>query len=161
MNRKKLSLTAGAIAKYTCTIVALASFLIPHHPVQAETAYPNTSLQIAQAQPKPLEPIKLKLTPQQVAQIRKIREQASGEMQGVLTDKQKQEIKSAIQAGKPPQQAYAGVNLSTQQKLRLRSIMISSQKNMESVLTPAQKKQVENYRKQVIQQQQVQQAPKK
>ena len=156
MNLNKLLLASGAIAKYICAIVALTSVIISYQPAQAKTTS-LTPQQIAQAKPKPPEPIQLKLTPQQITRIRDIRKNTRNEIQNVLTNKQKQEIQAAIAAGKPPQQAFASVNLSSQQKLRLRSIMISSQKNMESVLTPVQKQQIENYRKQVIQQQKLQQ----
>ena len=160
MNLNKLLLASGAIAKYICAIVALTSVIISYQPAQAKTTS-LTPQQIAQAKPKPPEPIQLKLTPQQIAKIREIRKNTQDAIKNVLTDKQKQKIQAAIASGKAPQQVFASVKLSTQQTSLLRSIMISSQKNMESVLIPAQKKQIEDYRQKVIQQQRLQQQQKK
>ncbi|MDJ0619408.1 MAG: hypothetical protein QNJ63_22135 [Calothrix sp. MO_192.B10] len=164
MNCKTLSQTTGAIAnyaKYTLTILAFTSFIIPLSSVRAETTSPN-SLHIAQAKPqsKSPEPPLLKLTPQQIEQIQKINQKARAEMQNVLTDKQKREIKTAIESGKPPRQVYASIKLSTQQQLRLQRIFVTSQQEKENVLTDSQKQKLAEYRKKV-RQQQLQQQQKK
>lgn len=161
MNCKKLSQTIGAVTKHILTILTFAYIIIPHSSVQAKTT--PVSVQIAQAKPnpKPPAPLKLNLTPQQITRIRKIREQARNDIQNVLTKKQKQQITTAIQAGQPPQRAFASIDLSNQQKLLLRNIMRSSQQNVENVLTASQKQQIQEYQKKIRQQQQLQQQPKK
>ncbi|MDJ0677642.1 MAG: hypothetical protein QNJ36_20040 [Calothrix sp. MO_167.B42] len=162
MNCKKLSKTTGVIAKYTLTILTFTSFIIPPSFAQAETTSPK-SQHIAQNQPKPKPPqtLKLNLTSGQKEQIRKISQKASADIQKVFTDKQKKAIDAAIKAGTPPQQAFASIKISDQQKLRLQQIMTSFQKDRFDVLTDAQKRQVNEYRKKMNQQQQLQQQQKK
>ncbi|WP_088241956.1 hypothetical protein [Calothrix rhizosoleniae] len=163
MNGKKLTKTTRAIAKYTLAILTFTSFIIPPSSVQAETIYPK-SLHIAQTatQQKLPQPPKIKLTDEQIAKIKKILEKRKVDMEGVLTDTQKQKIKAAIDAGQPPRQVYASIKLSNDQQLRLQQIYIASEKDKEDVLTESQKQQVNEYRKKVRQhRQKLQQQQKK
>ncbi|PMB19710.1 hypothetical protein [Fischerella thermalis] len=147
MKLKNLSLIATAAA-------ALSFTVIPQRSVQAESA-PKVPLQLAQANQQ-LQPPRIQLSQQQQQKIAQIRANARNSIEKVLTQKQRDQIKTAMQSGQPPQQAFAALDFTPQQKTQLQQILVSSQQQMEAVLTPQQKKQLDQYRENLRRQQQQQ-----
>jgi len=134
MKLKKLFLLAGAIA-VAFTVTPLAAN------AQVNSSAPQ---RVSQARPTPPD---LKLSRKQEQEIIKIRSNTRNQIQNVLTDSQRQQIKTDLEAGKNPQQVFASINFSQQQQNQLRSIMVNSQKLMENVLDDKQKKILDNWRK--------------
>lgn len=132
MQLKNLSLIAGAIA--------LALTTTPFA-VKAETK----SGQLLVAQAKPQAPLSLQLTPQQQEQFKKIRIDTSGQVDRVLTQQQREQIKAAVQAGQAPQEAFNTIKFTPQQKSQLEQIIQSQRKQMEAVLTEEQRKKIQQY----------------
>jgi periplasmic protein CpxP/Spy len=137
MKFKNLSLIAGAIA-LTLTAVPFS--------VKAETTS-GMPLQLAQSQQtKPRQGIQL--TPQQQTQIEEIRGNVRKQIEEVLTKEQRTQIKTAMEAGKPPREAFGALKFSPQQQTQLQQIMVSSQQQMEAVLTSDQKAELARLRQQ-------------
>ncbi|WP_413171490.1 Spy/CpxP family protein refolding chaperone [Anabaena azotica] len=96
---------------------------------------------------------KLGLTDVQKTEIQKIRRNTRAEMDKVLTDEQKEQLKAAMQErqnqssqgegrGKWKKDVFTSLNLTDTQKNQIQTIRESSRKQMEAVLTPAQREQL-------------------
>ena len=134
MKLKKLSLLAGAIA-VAFSITPLAA-----------NAQVNSNAPQRVAQANRPSPPDLKLSKKQENQIIKIRSETRDKIQAVLTDKQRKQIQTDLQAGKNPQQVFASIQFTQQQQNELRNIMVGSQQQMEGVLDAKQKKILNEWR---------------
>ena len=139
MKFKNLSLVAGAIA--------LSLMVVPSG-VKAETIK-LAPIQLAQNPPaRPPAQGGIQLSPKQQSQIEQIRGNVRKQIEGVLTKDQRTQVKTAMEAGKPPREAFAALSFTPQQKNQLQQIMISSQQQMEGVLTNDQKAELVKLRQQ-------------
>jgi protein CpxP len=129
MKFKNLSLIAGAIA--------LSLTAVPFS-VKAETTS-QAPVRLAQTQPTKPNQGGIQLTPQQQTQIEQIRGNVRKEIEQVLTKEQQTQIKTAMEAGKPPREAFAALRFTPKQQTQLQKIFITSQQQMEAVLTSDQK----------------------
>ncbi|OUL37445.1 P pilus assembly/Cpx signaling pathway, periplasmic inhibitor/zinc-resistance associated protein [Nostoc sp. T09] len=149
MKVKALSLVAGAIA-LTLTATPFA--------VKAQQGFSSNRL-VAQAQntqtPKARKNgiwQQLGLTDAQKSQIQAIRRDTRTQMEAVLTQEQRDQIKAQFQArqaqrgqrqagqqpGQRPKGGFAALNLTEAQKAQMKQIMQSSQQKIQAVLTPEQ-----------------------
>ncbi|MFH7028308.1 MAG: Spy/CpxP family protein refolding chaperone [Heteroscytonema crispum UTEX LB 1556] len=133
MKLKNFSLLVGAIA-LSLTTTPFA--------VKAETNIKALN-QIAQtSKPDPAQPPAndpLQLTPPQIAQIDQIRAQTRADIEAILTPKQMETLKTALQNRQGVNDAFAAMNLTSDQQRRMREAIESSQQKITNVLTPAQK----------------------
>lgn len=144
MKLKALSLLAGAIA-LTLTATPLA--------VKAQTQS-SSPLVVAQAKEKgPWQ--SLGLTDAQKNQIQQIRRNTRTQIEGVLTQEQKDKLRAAYEARQAQRQAgqrprmgknFAELNLTEAQKTRIRQISESSKRQIEAVLTPEQQEKIRQFR---------------
>ncbi len=137
MNLKKLFLLAGAIA---------VAFSVTPLAANAQVNS-NAPQRVSQARPTPPD---LKLSQQQISKINQIRSNTRTQIQNVLTDKQRLQIKTDLEKGKKPQEVFGSINFNQQQQNQLRRIIVTSQKEMEDVLNDKQKKILEQWRKSQI-----------
>ena len=86
----------------------------------------------------------LKLTPQQVQQIRDILVKRQEQIEAVLTPAQRSSFTQAVQAGQNPGLVLRSFNLETEKIARIRSIVQSSNENIKNVLTPEQLQLLQN-----------------
>ncbi|BAY09303.1 Spy/CpxP family protein refolding chaperone [Calothrix sp. NIES-2098] len=158
MKVKALSLVAGAIA----LTLAATPFA-----VKAQSSFSSNKL-VAQAQntqtPKARKNAiwqQLGLTDAQKSQIEAIRRDTRTQMEGVLTQEQKDQIRAQFQArqaqrgqpqaGQQPGQrpkrgGFAALNLTDAQKTQMKQIMQSSQQKIQAVLTPEQRTKLQELR---------------
>lgn len=155
MKFKSLSLIAGAVA-LTLTTTSFA--------VKAQTSSASPLL-LAQAQEQgPRQGKKgawseLGLTQAQQTRLREIRQNTRTQIEGVLTQEQKDQLRTAAearraqrQAGQPGQRqgrggkGFAGLNLTEDQKNRIQAIKESSKQQMDAVLTPEQRTKLQQIR---------------
>ena len=97
-------------------------------------------------QPKQERLNQLNLTEAQRTRMREIRESTQSQVQGVLTQEQRDRYQAAIQQGQNPRQAMRSLNLSEAQRTRIREIKQASKTQMQEVLTPEQRQQLEQIR---------------
>ncbi|MBD2436683.1 Spy/CpxP family protein refolding chaperone [Nostoc sp. FACHB-110] len=161
MKLKSLSLIAGAVA-LTLTTTSFA--------VKAQTLS-NSHLLLAQNQEqgKRWEGKKgpwaeLGLTDAQKTRIQEIQRNTRSQLEGVLTQEQKDQLKAAFEARRAQRQAnqgqqrqpgertgrpgkdFAGLNLTEAQKTQIRQIRESSKQQIEAVLTSEQKAKLQQLR---------------
>lgn len=163
MKLKSLSLIAGAVA-LTLTTTSFA--------VKAQTSSASPLL-LAQAQQQgPRQGKKafwseLGLTQAQQTRLREIRQNTRTQIEGVLTQEQKDQLRAAAearrtqrQAGQPGQRlgrqgrGFASLNLTEDQKNRIRAIKESSKQQMEAVLTSEQRTKIQQFRQNMQQRRQ-------
>ena len=142
MKLKKLSLFAGAIA--------IAFSITP----LAANAQVNSNAPQRVSQAKPQSPPDLKLSQKQIGEINEIRSDTRTKIQNVLTPKQREKIKTDLEAGKNARQVFASIQFSQQQQNELKNIMETSQRQMEGVLNATQKKTLNEWRNNLRSQQQ-------
>ncbi|GAB1544506.1 hypothetical protein NUACC21_71820 [Scytonema sp. NUACC21] len=140
MQLKNLSLVVGALAlSLTATSIA----------VNAEMTTSSPFL-VAQKQFGERGPWKrLGLTDAQKSQLSEIRRGTREEIDRILTEEQREQLKTAMQNQNRQggwKRAISSLNLSEQQKTQLREIMRSQKTKMEAVLTEEQKAQLQKYR---------------
>jgi Spy/CpxP family protein refolding chaperone len=81
----------------------------------------------------------LELTQQQEDQLTQLRSQVRGQIETVVTPKQIEQFKGALQEKKGLRTAISAMNLSTEQRSQLRSIFRNTRTEFAKVLTPEQK----------------------
>lgn len=135
MKLKKLSLLAGAIA---------VAFSITPLAANAQVNS-NAPQRVAQANNAPRGP-QINLSPQQIEKIKAIRSKTRDQIQAVLTEAQRNQIKTDLQAGKPPQQVFAAIPFTPEQQKQLQNIMVDSQRQMEGLLNPKQQETLKKWR---------------
>lgn len=153
MKLKSLSLIAGAVA-LTLTTTSFA--------VNAQTLT-NSHLLLAQEQGprvgKKGRWSELGLTDAQKTQIQQIQRNTRSQIEGVLTQEQKDQLRTASearraqrQAGQPGQRLgrqgknFASLNLTADQKSRIQAIRETSKRQIEAVLTPEQRTKLQQFR---------------
>ncbi len=144
MKLKNLSLIAGAIA-LTLTATSLA--------VNAEMTSSSPFL-VAQEQPREMRGPwkKLGLTDAQKTQLKDIRRVTREEIDKILTEEQRTQLKNAMQNqnGKRGWRgAMASLNLSDEQRTQIREVMRSQKAKMEAILTTEQKAQLDQYKQEM------------
>ncbi|NMG21151.1 Spy/CpxP family protein refolding chaperone [Brasilonema bromeliae] len=135
MKLKNLSLICGAIALSLTT----ASFAVK---AEANSSLP---LVVAQSQEKEGSFQRLGLTSDQKAKIKEIRTNTRTEVDKILTEQQREQLKTARQ-NRQGKGGFAALNLSDDQKNQLKQVMQSQKTQIEAVLTPEQKQQLQKYR---------------
>ncbi|MEC4814641.1 MAG: P pilus assembly/Cpx signaling pathway, periplasmic inhibitor/zinc-resistance associated protein [Scytonema sp. PMC 1069.18] len=140
MKLRSLSIIAGAIA-LTLTATSLA--------VKAEpiTSSPTVVAQQMRQKGKGMWQ-QLGLTEAQQEQIKIIRQNTRAEMDKILTDEQRAQLKTSMQNGgvqnrRNRRGGFASLNLTDAQQTQMRQLMESQKTQIEAVLTPAQKAQLE------------------
>lgn len=110
----------------------------------------------------------LNLTPEQKAQMQQIRESTRAQIEGILTQEQKNQLNAAReqmrarrqqggqagQAGQPGQprqrgqrgQMWSSLNLTPEQNAQMQRIREESKQRMEAILTPEQRQQMQQMR---------------
>jgi periplasmic protein CpxP/Spy len=161
MKLKSLSLIASAVA-LTLTTTSFA--------VKAQTSSASPLL-LAQAQEQgPRQGKKafwseLGLTEAQQTRLKEIRRNTRTQIEGVLTQEQKNQLQAAVearggQAGQPGQRlgrggkGFANLNLTEDQKSRIQAIKESSKQQMDAVLTPEQRTKLQQFRQNMQQRRQ-------
>ena len=136
MKLKNLSLIGAAIA-LSLTATSLA--------VKAE-ANSSSPIVVAQSREKggPLQ--RLGLTDEQKAKITEIRRNTRAEMEKILTEQQREQLKTAMENRQGRRGAFAALNLTDDQKNQMRQVMQSQKTQIEGVLTAEQKEQLQKYR---------------
>jgi periplasmic protein CpxP/Spy len=81
----------------------------------------------------------LKLTPEQQQQLKALRESRRSQMEGILTEAQRNQVKTALQGKKGMREAMKSANLSDTQKQQIRALMQEGRKDLESILNEEQK----------------------
>ncbi|MBD1832294.1 Spy/CpxP family protein refolding chaperone [Cyanobacteria bacterium FACHB-472] len=85
----------------------------------------------------------LNLNPRQESQIADIQRETRSQIMDLLTQRQKEQYRDAIQSGKSRREAIASLNLSSDKQSQLRDMMRESRSRIEGVLTPAQQRQLQ------------------
>lgn len=88
----------------------------------------------------------LNLTDEQQAQIDAIRDDAKAQSLNVLTDAQRAEVESSLEADEPLHHGMRDLDLSEEQRQQLRAIHEASHEAVENVLTDEQRQQLETAR---------------
>ncbi|MBF2067631.1 MAG: hypothetical protein IGS39_24915 [Calothrix sp. C42_A2020_038] len=135
MRFQGLPILAGAIALGLTAI-----------PYTAASAKPVQQIAQNQQQPSIAPPPQIQLTPQQQEEVRKINVQVRTQIEQVLTPKQRQQLKTSLQARRSPSQITSDLKLTQDQGRKLQQIVAGSQKQIfEKVLTPEQQQQIRQY----------------
>jgi Spy/CpxP family protein refolding chaperone len=155
MKFKSLSLIASAVA-LTLTTTSFA--------VKAQTSSASPLLLAQAKEQSPRQGKKgawseLGLTEAQQTRLRQIQQNTRTQIEGVLTQEQKDQLRTAAearraqrQAGQPGQRqgrggkGFAGLNLTEDQKSRIQAIKESSKQQMDAVLTPEQRTKLQQIR---------------
>jgi periplasmic protein CpxP/Spy len=139
MNLKNLSLIGGVIAlSLTATSFAMTA--------EANSSSP---LVIAQNKQKGGAFQRLGLTEEQKAKIQEVRSNTRAEMDKILNEQQREQLKTAMQNRRGWRGAVAGLNLTDEQKNQMRQVMQSQKTQMEAILTEQQKEQLQKYRQEM------------
>lgn len=109
--------------------------------VKAQTNQPNQP--VPQQQPPKQPQGGIELTPQQQEQLTQIRRDTRAQIQKVLTPKQQEQFKTAVQSGENRQAAFAAMKLTKEQQTKLQGILQSARTKTEAILTPEQRQQVQ------------------
>lgn len=91
---------------------------------------------------------RLGLTDAQKAQINEIKKNTRSQIEGILTEEQRQQARKALDSNQKPKNVLRGLNLTDEQRTQVRQIMQTSKQQMEAVLTPEQKQQLEQMKQQ-------------
>jgi periplasmic protein CpxP/Spy len=133
MNRQLISKFTGAvvsIALGASTLLALTTGL-------ASAQTPSTQTPSPQTHHESRELSGLNLTQQQRDQIDQIRSQTRSQIESILSETQRTQIRTAMQQGQDDR-AAAAANVSADQQAQIRQIFQASRQQMASVLTPDQ-----------------------
>jgi periplasmic protein CpxP/Spy len=134
MKFKSLPILAGVIALSLTAIPLTAS------------AKPAQQIAQNQQQPSVAPPPQIQLTAKQQEQVKKINTQVRSQIEQVLTPKQRQQLKTSLQARRSPSQITSDLALTQDQGRKLQQIVAGSQKQIfETVLTPQQQQQIRQY----------------
>ncbi|HEY9646756.1 MAG TPA: Spy/CpxP family protein refolding chaperone [Chroococcidiopsis sp.] len=114
----------------------------------AMLATPLASKVIAQDGPPPGPPMfeELNLTESQRTQLEQIHQNTRTQIENLLTEQQRQQVRSAIESGSNPREAMRAANLTTEQRDQVRSIMEAAREQSQSVFTDEQRAQLEQLR---------------
>jgi periplasmic protein CpxP/Spy len=140
MKLRSLSIMASAIA-LTLTATSLA--------VKAESITSSHTVVAQQMRQKGRGMWQqLGLTEAQQAQIQTIRQNTRAEMEKILTEEQREQLRTSMQDGgmqnrRNRQGKFASLNLTEEQKTQMRQLMQSQKAQIEAVLTPEQKAQMQ------------------
>ena len=141
MHFKSLPLLAVTIAG---TAIIAAACQAPSSQTQQ---IPRSSAQAQQSGiPDPLTPSDLKLTGEQKTKIKAIQENYRSKIENILTNEQKNQLKTAREQGKDPRMVMQSLNLTDNQKQQLRTLRQSQRQEIDSVLTDEQKQQLQEMR---------------
>ncbi|NMG11454.1 P pilus assembly/Cpx signaling pathway, periplasmic inhibitor/zinc-resistance associated protein [Brasilonema sp. UFV-L1] len=139
MQLKNLSLICGALAlSLTATCFAVK--------VEANSSLPSV---IAQSQDKKGPFQHLKLTDEQKAKIKEIRRGTRTEVDKILTQQQREQLKTALQNPQEGRRVFDSLNLSDEQKNQLRQVMQSQKTQIDALLSAEQKEELQKYREQM------------
>lgn len=148
MNVKRFSFLPGALA------IALA-YAAPMLPVVAQTTPTTPTTPTGQHHKK--HHLNLNLTADQKAQLKTIRENTRSQIDGILTQEQKDQLAAAKQQrqqGQPGQTGHksrgvwASLNLTADQKAQIKTIRQNAKQQMDAVLTSEQRQQLQQQRQQ-------------
>ncbi len=139
MKLKNLSLIGAAIA-LSLSATSLA--------VKAE-ANSSSPIVVAQSREKGGAMQRLGLTDEQKAKIKEIRSSTRAEMEKILTEQQREQLKTAMQNRQGKRGAFAALNLTDEQKNQMRQVMQSQKTQIDGVLTAQQKEQLQKYREEM------------
>lgn len=91
-------------------------------------------------------PSALKLTGEQKTKIQEIQENYRSKIENILTNEQKNQLKTAREQGKDPRTLMQSLNLTDDQKQQLKTLRQSQRQELENVLTDEQKQQLQGMR---------------
>ncbi len=84
----------------------------------------------------------LKLSPEQVTQLRNLRTQTRTQMDGILSQQQRDTMKATLKEGKGMKAALAAAQVTPQQREPMKKVRQDSKAAMDNILTPEQKTQL-------------------
>lgn len=132
MNTKLLTILGT-----TATLIFITGLSIPS---QARQTLPSSSQPMLLTQGKQS---KLNLTPEQQTQMRQIGESTRAQIENILTEEQKNQLRTAKEGGENRRQIWSSLNLTSEQQAQIQSIRQESQQKMKAILTPEQQQQLE------------------
>jgi Spy/CpxP family protein refolding chaperone len=155
MKFKSLSLIAGAVALTLTT----TSFAVKAQKASASPLLLAQAQEQAPRQGKKGAWAELGLTEAQQTRLREIRRNTRTQIEGVLTQEQKDQLRTAAQARRAQRQAgqpgqrlgrggkgFGNLNLTEDQKNRIQAIKESAKQQMDAVLTPEQRAKIQQFR---------------
>lgn len=130
------------------TIAGVAMISTACQAPSSQTQQPSASPAQAQqsGMPDPLTSSDLNLTEEQKTKIKAIQENYRSKTQNILTNEQKNQLKTAREQGKDPRMVMQSLNLTDNQKQQLKSLRQSQRQELDNVLTDAQKQQLQEMR---------------
>ncbi|ACK73141.1 conserved hypothetical protein [Gloeothece citriformis PCC 7424] len=129
-----------ALLGTTVTLISFTGFPTPSQATPLLTDSTQSGL-FAQGRPS-----KLDLTPEQIEQLREIRESTRTQIENILTQEQKNQLRTAKERGENRLQVWSSLNLTPQQQTQIQNIREDSQQKMEAILTPQQLQQLQQRR---------------
>ncbi|WP_232224090.1 Spy/CpxP family protein refolding chaperone [Mastigocladopsis repens] len=88
----------------------------------------------------------LDLSEEQKTQFKEIQKNTHSQVQSILTQEQKEQLKTATEQGKEPWVAMQGLNLSSDQTEKMRKLMQSQREELSNILTAEQKQKLQQMR---------------
>lgn len=140
MNFKFIPILVGAIASFS---FANALTIVAPLKANAQTNQPTRPVPPQQAPSQPRQGGEIQLTPQQQQQLIKVRSETRAQIEKVLTAKQQQQLKTALQSGQNPREAFTALKLTQEQQTQLQGILQTAQAKSEAILTPQQRQQLQ------------------
>ena len=141
MKLKLTPMLAGAIA-LTVAAAPLAVKAQPNQPNQRVPGQAQNGSQMGG----------VKLNQQQQNQLAQIRRDTRAQIDAILTPKQREQFKVAMQSPQGRRAAFTAMKLSDDQKSQMQAIIQSAQSRAEAILTPQQRQQIQKYIQQQRQQ---------
>jgi periplasmic protein CpxP/Spy len=137
MNRQLISKFTGAVVSIALGAGAVIA------PLSTGFAFAQTPSPQPHHQSRQLSG--LNLTQQQQDQIDQIRNQTRSQVESILSETQRTQIRTAMQQGQDFRAAAAAANVSADQQAQIRQIFQASRQQMASVLTPDQQQQLQQH----------------
>ena len=137
MKLKLMQVLAGVIA-LTVTAAPLAVKAEPNQPSQPAPDQVQNRREFAGVE----------FTQQQKERLAQISRDTRAQLEKILTPKQREQFKAAMQSPQGRQAAIAAMNLSPQQQTQVRQIVESAQSQAQTILTPKQRQQIQQYMEQ-------------
>ncbi|WP_013323904.1 Spy/CpxP family protein refolding chaperone [Gloeothece verrucosa] len=125
------------------TISTLLFFFGLSNPSQARPVITSSHPEILISERKTS---KLNLTPEQQTQMRQIWQSTRTQIENVLTEEQKNQLRTAKDKGQNMRQVWSSLNLTSEQQSQIQAIRQDSQQKMKAILTPEQQQQLEQMR---------------
>jgi periplasmic protein CpxP/Spy len=137
------------ISTFTGTVVSIAlgagAVIAPLSTGFAFAQTPSTQTPSPQPHHQSRQLSGLNLTQQQQDQIDQIRNQMRSQVESILSETQRTQIRTAMQQGQDFRAAAAAANISDDQQAQIRQVFQASRQQMASILTPDQQQQLQQH----------------